>query len=312
MRKALFRTFVVLSLGVLGWAIPASAQYNAGFEGVISDSSGAVVPGVNVVAHNLASGVSYTATSNQTGVYHITNLPPGTYTLSAAREGFETAETAQLILHTEELKGINLTLNVGNVKQTVTVKVDAPLLNTEQAHLSEDIGNLSLESLPIEGENPLTAVQLLPGVTGVTPGNSDIFSVADSSAVNANGLRVSSNNYQIDGTTVTETPNGGTMNIAPSLDDLAELHVTTNNFSAEHGRSGGFQLDATTKSGTNELHGNAYYDGIAARLNANSFFSNTSPAGPSGNAYKPRFDKNLFGASVGGPIKKNKAFFFGS
>jgi len=312
MRKALYRILMIVVLGVLGWTIPASAQYSAGFEGVVSDSSGAVVPGVNVVAYNVASGVSYTATSNQDGVYHITNLPPGTYTLSAEKEGFEKAETAQLILHTEELKGVNLTLNVGNLKQVVTVKVAAPLLNTEQAHLSEDIGNLSLESLPIEGENPLTAVQLLPGVTGVTPGNSDIFSVADSSAVNANGLRVSSNNYQIDGTTVTETPNGGTMNIAPSLDDLAELHVTTNNFSAEHGRSGGFQLDATTKSGTNELHGDAYYDGIAARLNANSFFSNTSPAGPSGNAYKPRFDKNLFGASAGGPIKKNKAFFFGS
>ncbi len=312
MHKAFAGTLLVLILAVLGATRPAQAQYNAGFEGVVSDSSGAAVPGVKVTAQNTASGISYTAVSNEAGVYYITNLPSGTYVLSAEKPGFAKAQTAELVLHTEELKGVNLTLNVGNLKQTVTVSVTAPLLNTEQARLSEDLGRRALENLPIEGENPLTAIQLLPGVTGVTPGNSDIFSVADSAAVNANGLRVSSNNYQIDGTTVTETPNGGTMNIAPSLDDLAELHVTTNNFSAEHGRSGGFQLDATTKSGTNELHGDAYYDGITARLNANSFFSNTSPAGPSGKAYKPRFDKNLFGGSLGGPIRKNKAFFFGS
>lgn len=312
MRKALFQALVSSMLITFAWVIPARAQYNAGFQGTVSDPTGAVVPGVKVVAHNVASGVSYTATSNDAGVYHVTNLPPGTYTLSAEKEGFETATTDELILHTEELKGVNLQLNVGSLKQTVTVTVAAPLLDTEQAHLAENISNSSLESLPIEGENPLTVIQLLPGITGVTPGNTDIFAVADSAQVNANGLRASSNNYQIDGTTVTETPNGGTMNIAPSLDDLAELHVTTNNFSAEHGRSAGFQLDATTKSGTNTFHGDAYYDGITARLNANSFFSNTSPVGPSGNAYKPRFDKNLFGGSLGGPIKRNKAFFFGS
>jgi hypothetical protein len=311
MPKSLFAKVLVLILVIIAETAPATAQYSAGFQGIISDPSGAVVPGVKVTALNTQSGIPYSATSNEAGLYHLTNLPPGTYKLSAEKEGFQKAETADLVLHTEELKGVNLTLNVGNLLQTVNVTVPAPLLNTEQAHLAEDISNVALENLPIEGENPLTAIQLLPGISGVTPGNSDIFSVADTAAVSANGLRSASNNYQIDGTTVTETPNGGTMNIAPSLDDLAELHVTTNNFSAEHGRSGGFQFDATTKSGTNELHGDAYYDGITARLNANSFFSNTSP-GPSGHAYKPRFDKNLFGGSVGGPVRKNKAFFFGS
>ncbi|MBZ5565286.1 MAG: carboxypeptidase regulatory-like domain-containing protein [Acidobacteriia bacterium] len=312
MLKGRFRIALVLTFLTLSWASAGWAQYNAGFQGVVSDSTGAVVPGVKVVATNTSSGVSYGATSNDAGVFHITNIPPGTYTLNAEKQGFQKAEVANAILHTEELKGVNLTLQVGTLTQTVNVTVAAPLLNTEQAHLAEDISNVSLENLPIEGENPLTALQLLPGITGITPGNSDVFSVADTAAVNANGLRSSSNNYQIDGTTVTETPNGGTMNIAPSLDDLAELHVTTNNFSAEHGRSAGFQLDATTKSGTNEFHGDAYYEGITARANANSFFSNTSPAAPGGNAYKPRFDKNLFGGSIGGPIKKNKAFFFGS
>jgi Carboxypeptidase regulatory-like domain/TonB dependent receptor len=312
MDRAFLQGILVLTLGIAAGASPAAAQFNAGFQGVVSDTSGAVIPGVKVVAFNTQTGVSYSATSNEAGLYHITNLPPGTYTLSAEKEGFQKAESTGLALHTEELKGVNLALTVGSLVQKVDVTAPAPLLNTEQARLSQDISNVTLQNLPIEGENPLTAIQLLPGITGVTPGNSDIFSVADTAAVNANGLRVSSNNYQINGTTVTETPNGGTMNIAPSLDELAELHVTTNNFSAEHGRSAGFQLDATTKSGTNELHGDAYYYGITARLNANSFFSNTSPAGPSGNAYKPRFDKNLFGGSAGGPIKKNKLFFFGA
>jgi hypothetical protein len=312
MPKAFFEGILVLILGIVAGVSPAAAQYNAGFQGVLSDTSGALIPGAKVVAFNTQSGISYSATSNEAGLFHITNVPPGTYTLSAEKEGFQKTEAAGLVLHTEELKGVNLTLTVGSLLQKVNVTAAAPLLNTEQARLSEDISNVSLQNLPIEGENPLTALQLLPGVTGVTPGNSDIFSVANTAAVNANGLRVASNNYQINGTTVTETPNGGTMNISPSLDDLSEIHVTTNNFSAEHGRSGGFQLDATTKSGSNELHGDAYYEGITARLNANSFFSNTSPAGPSGNAYKPRFDKNLFGGSLGGPIKKNKAFFFGS
>ncbi len=163
---------------------------------------------------NIATGVNYSATSNSAGVYHVTNLPQGTYKLTAEKEGFSSAQTDAIDLHTEELKGVNMTLQVGTLQQTVNVTVSAPLLNTEQAHLAVDMSNVSLENIPIEGENPLTAIQLLPGVTGITPGNSDIFSMADSAAVNANGLRSSSNNYQIDGTTVTETPNGGTMNIA--------------------------------------------------------------------------------------------------
>jgi len=239
-------------------------------------------------------------------------LPSGTYTVRAQKEGFQTAEADNVILHVEELKGLNLILNPGSVRQAITVTDKAPLLNTEQARLAQDMNQHTLDSVPSEGENPLSVVALLPGVVGVTPGNNNIFAVADNANVNVGGLRSSSNNYQIDGTTVTETPNGGTMNIAPTMDEIAELHVTTNNFSAEHGRSAGFQLDAVTKSGTNEFHGDAYYYGIAAELNANSFFSNSAPPNGSGHAYKPRFDQNMFGGSVGGPIKRDKAFFFGS
>ena len=233
------------------------------------------------------------------------------YKLTAEKEGFATAQTDPVDLHTQELKGVNLTLTVGSVKQTVTVTGAAPLLNTEQARLSKDISYSAMNSLPLEGENPLSVVALAPGVTGASPGNSTIFSVANNTAVNANGLSVASNNYKVDGTTVTETPGGGTMNISPDLDEIAEIHVTTNNFSAETGRSGGFQLDMSTKNGTNEFHGDAFYYGMTARLDANSFFSNTVPSS-TGNAYKPRFDQNNFGATLGGPIKRNKAFFFGS
>jgi len=311
MQKTLVRSLVLAMLGAFVGIAPALAQYNAGFQGVISDSTGAVVPGVKVVARNVATGIDYSAASNDTGVYHITNLPQGTYKLTAEKEGFTTAQTDPLDLHTEELKGVNLSLSVGSVTQTINVMATAPLLNTEQARLSKDIGYTAMDSLPLEGENPLAVVALMPGVTGASPGNSSIFSVADTTSVNANGLPVASNNYKVDGTTVTETPGGGTMNIAPDLDEIAEIHVTTNNFSAETGRSGGFQLDMSTKSGTNELHGDAFYYGITARLNANSFFSNRVPSS-TGHAYKPRFDENNFGATLGGPIKHDKAFFFGS
>ena len=310
MQKTLVRCLLLAMLWVLVGIAPALAQYNAGFQGVVSDSTGAVIPGVKVVARNIATGVDYAAKSNAAGVYFITNLPQGTYKITAEKEGFATAQTDPLDLHTEELKGVNLTLTVGSVKQTVTVTAAAPLLNTEQARLSDDISNSAMNSLPLEGENPLSVVALTPGITGASPGNSTIFSVANSVAVNANGLQSASNNYKVDGTTVTETPNGGTMNISPDLDEIAEIHVTTNNFSAEIGRSGGFQLDMSTKSGTNQLHGDAFYYGMTARLDANSFFSNRAGSPTGGNAYKPRFDQNNFGATLGGPIKKDKAFFF--
>ena len=199
---------------------------------------------------------------------------------------------------------------MGSVKQTVTVTAAAPLLNTEQARLSEDISFSAMNSLPLEGENPLSVVALMPGVTGASPGNSTIFSVANSVAVNANGLQSASNNYKVDGTTVTETPNGGTMNISPDLDEIAEIHVTTNNFSAETGRSGGFQLDMSTKSGTNQLHGDAFYYGMTARLDANSFFSNrVGSSTTGGNAYKPRFDQNNFGATLGRTHQEGQSIF---
>jgi len=309
MQKMLIRSLVLATLWAVVGIAPALAQYNAGFEGVISDSSGAVVPGVKVVARNVATGVEYSATSNAAGVYHITNLPEGTYGLTAEKEGFATAQTEPLQLHTEELKGVNLTLNVGSVKQTVNVTEAAPLLNTEQAHLSEDIGYIEMDSLPMEGENPLTVVELVPGVVGATTGNSTIFTNANNSGVNANGTQTASNNYKVDGQTVTETPGGGTMNISPDLDEVAELHVTTNNFSADIGRSAGFQLDMSTKSGTNQFHGDVFYYGMTAALDANSFFSNMVPS-TTGNAYKPRYDQNQFGATFGGPIKRDKAFFF--
>jgi hypothetical protein len=310
MYKTLVRCLLLITLWALAGIAPALAQYNAGFQGVVSDSTGAVIPGVKVVARNVATGVDYSATSNAAGLYHITNLPQGTYLLTAEREGFATAQTEPQDLHTEELKGVNLTLTVGSVKQTVTVTGAAPLLNTEQARLSKDISFTAMDSLPLEGENPLSVVALAPGVTGVSPGNSTIFSVANTTSVNANGLPVGSNNYKVDGTTVTETPGGGTMNISPDLDEIAEIHVTSNNFSAETGRSGGFQLDMSTKSGSNQLHGEAFYYGMSARMDANSFFSNRAGSPTGGNAYKPRFDQNNFGATLGGPIKRDKAFFF--
>jgi carboxypeptidase family protein len=133
MPKSLFAKVLVLILVIIAETAPATAQYSAGFQGIISDPSGAVVPGVKVTALNTQSGIPYSATSNEAGLYHLTNLPPGTYKLSAEKEGFQKAETADLVLHTEELKGVNLTLNVGNLLQTVNVTVPAPLLNTEQA-----------------------------------------------------------------------------------------------------------------------------------------------------------------------------------
>lgn len=309
MQRRHFRALGLVALFALAGIAPALAQYNAGFQGVISDQSGAVIPDVKVTAQNVATAITYSATSNNAGLYHITNLPQGDYKLSAEKTGFATARTEVLQLHTEELKGVNLSLSLGSVQESVNVTDKAPLLNTEQARLSRDIGYTALNNLPLEGENPLAVIALVPGVTGGSPGNSTIFSVANTTSVNANGMPVSSNNYKVDGTTVTETPGGGTMNISPDLDEIAEIHVTANNFSAETGRSGGFQLDMSTKSGTNQFHGDAFYYGITAALNANSFFSNRVPSA-TGNAYKPRFDQNNFGATLGGPIKRDKAFFF--
>src|ERR1035438_5424221 len=160
MQKTFVRCLLLVTMWALVGIVPAMAQYNAGFQGVISDSTGAVIPGVKVVALNVATGINYSAHSNAAGVYFITNLPQGTYKIAAEKEGFTIAQTDPLDLHTEELKGVNLTLTVGSVKQTVTVTGAAPLLNTEQARLSNDISNSSMDSLPLEGENPLSVVAL--------------------------------------------------------------------------------------------------------------------------------------------------------
>ncbi len=347
MRKASWSVFLVLSLA-LCLVIPVLAQNDrASITGRVTDPSGANVVGASVKATNINTGASFGATTNDDGRFVVPSiLQVGQYRVEATKAGFKTAVSDNIELRIGDVREVNLALQVGATSETVTVTSEAPLLNTETSSQGGIIVGRQITELPLRDRNFTNLALLTPGVSrdvtaqltdstffnqgdasagsnGVSNSQGDTpaarFGRSGGSAISANGLRAGNNNFSLDGVDNNE-PIYGQIGVFPNPDAIQEFRVDTSLAKAEAGR-GGAQINTTYKSGTNGLHGTASYYGQNTALNAInpgigaarelSILGGNTPAKANAILPKTVTHINEFGATVGGPIIKNKLFFFG-
>ena len=284
-----------------------SAQVDEGaINGVVQDSSGAAVPNAQVTLLNTDQGLTLQTTTGATGEYIFSPVRIGHYTLTVTAPGFSTTTQQNLTVTVGQHLLVPVKLTLGSASQTVQVTAAPPQLQTDEASVGQVINQHSVNSLPLNGRNFTFLAQLAAGVN--TP-QADTRGNAASGAFSANGLRPAQNNYLLDGidnnSNAVDFLNGTNFVILPPLDAIQEFKVQTADFSAELGRSAGAVLNATIKSGTNSIHGAAWEFFRNDVLDAADWFENNS------NTKKGELRQNQFGASIGGPIIKDKLFYFG-
>jgi len=272
--------------------------------GRVTDASGAVLPGVTVTVENTGTHDTRVAPTNASGDYTFTLLPIGRYSVKIELQGF-TTQTASLALSAGDRSRLDVRLQVGAVAENVTVVAESPLVQTDSATLSSLVTEKAVQDLPVNGRNFVRLVQLVPGATEGIPNSLASGTRPDdrrqTSAISINGALDNQNNQLLDGIDNNERFIG-TMVVKPSIDAIAEVKVQTNMYTAEVGRTAGGVVNIITKSGSNDFHGSAFEFNRNDRFDARNFFATTGP--------KPKLDQNQFGASLGGPLKRNKTFFF--
>ena len=294
----------VLALAVLAFnPMKGHGQItSSAINGTVTDSTGAVLTGANVAVVNTATGVSYHTTTDSLGAYHVTQLTPGNYTMEVTRAGFETQNLKQFKLYVNQQLQQNITLAVGQATQTVSVSSAALLLDTQTSNQGQVIENQQIDDMPLNGRDVMQLAQLSAGVTPIVAGMSSPASQwtgTQTVAVVIGGLREDDASYLYDGI---ETRNAwyGAAGLLPSPDFIQEFNVEQSGAPAEYGDGGAF-LNYVTRSGTNQFHGTLYEYVRNNAFDARNYFDIGAP---------PPFHQNQFGGSVGGPIRKNKMFFF--
>ncbi len=280
----------------------ASAQTStASISGIVSDSSGAVIPEAKVTAMNQATGVSLSQNTTGNGVYSFPGLPIGTYVITVEKQGFKITRQSGNILDVESPLTVNVTLQLGDTADTVTVTASSETLQSSNAEVGNVISQQEIVNLPLNGRNPLGLLALEPGVVQTS-------SNATGTGVHVNGSRDMSHNTTIDGIDANESSVLNPMNNIYRLnpDDVQEYKVVTSNPTAELGRNSGANTSIATRSGTNQFHGTTFEFLRNTDLDSNEFFANAL------GTPKPDLRMNQFGLGVGGPIRKNKTFFFAS
>jgi hypothetical protein len=302
------RVFLSIALLLLAIFLPGTSFAQTGaasLTGIVSDQSGASVPGATVTATNQATNVAYTALSNEAGNYTITSVPVGTYVVKAELASFKMATTKPIAVEAKQIVRLDFKLEVGGLEQSVEVSGQSPVLQTESTTVGEVISGTTLSSLPLNGRNTGQLSLLLPGV--VTPNPSTFTAIRNFGGGRpyVNGNREQTNNYTIDGVDMNETIDN-LVAYQPSPDALVEISVETNNYAADTGNVAGAVISNVIKSGSNLYRGNAFEFYRNSRMDANSWSNNRS------NAAKPDRKQNIFGGTFGGPVVKNKLFFFGN
>ncbi|PYQ16225.1 MAG: hypothetical protein DMF79_18880, partial [Acidobacteria bacterium] len=290
---------MALSSVMLLGAVPLLAQTNfASFTGIVTAKDGNPVASVEVTATNVATGVSYAARSNEAGLYTISALPIGIYKVRAKAANFQGFETNPIKLESAQIARLDIALQVG-VTESVEVTGVAPILQTQDAVVGAVISESTISNMPLNGRNFSQLSLLLPGAVSTDPN-----SFSEPKNFGSGRQREQENNYMLDGVDMNEVIDN-LLPYQPNTDALAEVRVDTNNYSAEFGNVAGAVIGSTIKSGTNELHGNVFEYWRDSSLAANSFFNNKA------GAKKAELSQHIFGGTLGGPIVKNKIFFFG-
>lgn len=309
MKTNFFRMLVVWLAAVLFFAVPGHAQNVTGtVTGTITDTSGAVIAGARIVAHNMATGVNSVATSDSAGLYRIGFLPIGQYQITVETQGFGKQTVPEFHLEALQTATFNVTLSPGNVSTTVNVSAAAPILDTNDPTLSGTFTTNTIRNFPLNGLDFSALTLYIPGAV-TTAGTSGTTQIERSNyytdTVNINGNRAQANNYTLDGIDMNETFNN-LISYSPAPDALQEMKVVTSNAPAEFGNVNGGDVVSVLKSGTDQFHGSLYGYVQDYRMNANSWYNNHQrpilPVNP--------YSQAQFGGSLGGPILRHKLFFF--
>jgi hypothetical protein len=270
--------------------------------GNITDPSGSVVPNAQVTIVRAGQSSVYSTVTNESGNFTEPDLPPGTYTLSVAAPGFKKEVHENVAVEINTTSRVDLTMSLGAVSETVTVTTAPPLLQTDRADISTNIEQRQIASLPLSSGNSFQSLlNTVPGMAPVVFNNSQFFNANNDLSVNANGQSSYVNLYQIEGID-DDQRTGIHIILVPPAAAISSVDITTNNFEAELGRAIGTVVNVTLKSGTNQFHGSVFENMENNGVNARNFFA----TGPNG-----RLVYNYTGASIGGPILKNKLFIFG-
>ena len=270
--------------------------------GRIADPSGAVLAGVKITLINEATGVSRDVMTNESGDFVLVEVTPGTYDVQFELTGFKKNVQKGVIVDVNQVVTLNSVLQLGGSQEIVEVNSEVPQVDTTSTQLGAVINDRSVNELPLNTRDTYQFLQLQPGVQAqLGSSGSTFFGSDDAGAVSVNGGRTRANNFSV---------NGGDANdifvnlptIQPTPDAIAEFRVITNTFDAEYGRNSGSVVNVITKSGSNEWHGNIYEYFRNTVLNAQGFLNTT----------RPQFNQNQFGGTFGGPIIKDRTFFFAS
>ena len=296
-------TLLLCALTTMGFAQTFQAQMT----GEVRDPSGSVIPKVKVTATNIATGAPFSTESNEQGIYRLPALPPGQYNLSASLTGFKTYEQGPITLQVNDNVTLDIALQVGDASERVVVSAAAEVLQTQTASVGQVVNTRTIEGLPLNVRDPLALIGLTPGVTfGANFGNGGGQELGRNffkSDFNVGGGRSGSQELLLDGAANT-TPDVNRGVINPPVDSVQEFKVQANSYDAEFGRTSGGVINVITKSGTNEFHGLVYDFERHSYIEANNWFNNAA------NIPNPSFKRHQFGANFGGPIIKNKTFFF--
>jgi len=310
--------FVILFFVSLAGVLRAQST-NASVAGRVSDSSKGVIVGAKIAAISLGTNFRAESTTNGSGEYYLTSLPPGGYRLEIGKAGFRKLIKPDVILHVQDALEIDFEMALGPASESITVEAGAPLLNTSDASVSTLIGNRFVENMPLNGRSFSSLIDLAPGVV-LTPTN-----LYEQGQFSVNGQRPDANYFLVDGVSANlgtagngtllrqggagqlpaTSAFGGTSNLV-SLDALQEFRIQTSTFAPEYGRTPGAQVSVVTKCGTNAFHGTAFEYFRNDKLDANDWFANANYL------VRPELRQNDFGGVLGGPVIKNRLFFFGS
>jgi hypothetical protein len=320
MRRSLVGLVALFFLLVFS-SLSAWAQFESGLTGTVTDPSGAVVPGATVAAKDVETGILRTVQTGSAGNYNILSLPAHLFEITVSAKGFKSTVQQNIRLEVKQMKEVNFFLQLGAASTEVTVTAAPPAVDISQARVSTEINQASVANLPMVARNLYSLVVLTPGITGLPSGGSQAYAQATADIYNmeygvnlsANGQRSESNSFLIDGGSVNSSPRGGVTNLTPNVDSIQELRVQVNNFSAEYGRNSSSVTNMVTKSGNNGIHGTMDYVFTNNSLTAGNIFQPDTIERANGTFNKlPVFQRNEGNWSLGGPIRKDHTFFFGS
>ncbi len=294
----------------IAFSLPVWAQSTASISGIVADPSGAVVAGAEVVLHNSGNGAQQVTTVAAEGSYRFANLAPGRYRIEIATQGFKSYSHDDLVLSADGTLKLDITLALAAASTMVEVSAESVQIDLSNTQMGDTIAAAKMTSVPLNGRSFVDLLAIQPGVVPASSAQPNAVDMSGctttppSGDLNAGNLSVSgqretANGFAVNGSNVEEDFNNGTA-VVPNLDWIQDLKVLTNNFDAEYGNFSGGQVMVATKSGSNQIHGSAFEFLRDTDLDARNYFGTA----------RARYDRNQYGGTIGGPLRKDKAYLF--